>query len=53
MVKRNIAFLIAALAAMPAAFCGGVPERTHAFKAPAKMEMLRPGEVKPLGWLRD
>jgi hypothetical protein len=27
--------------------------RTHAFKTPAKMEMLRPGEVKPQGWLRD
>ena len=29
------------------------PTRTHAFKVPAKMEMLRPGEVKPQGWLRD
>ena len=29
------------------------PMRTHAFKASAKMEMLRPGEVKPQGWLRD
>ena len=27
--------------------------RTHAFKKPAKMEMLRPGEVNPQGWLRD
>ena len=31
----------------------GLPERTHAFKSPAKMEMLRPGEVRPRGWLRD
>ena len=30
-----------------------VPERTHAWKVPPKMEMLRPGEVKPQGWLRD
>ena len=30
-----------------------VPVRTHALKVPAKMEMLRPGEVKPQGWLRD
>ena len=29
------------------------PERTHAWKVPPKMEMLRPGEVKPQGWLRD
>ena len=29
------------------------PTRAHAFKNPAKMEMLRPGEVKPQGWLRD
>ena len=31
----------------------GAPVRTHALKRPAKMEMLRPGEVKPQGWLRD
>ena len=30
-----------------------VPERTHSFKTSAKMEMLRPGEVKPQGWLRS
>ena len=36
-----------------AAFAGGAPERTHALKRPAKLEMLRPGEVKPQGWLRD
>lgn len=29
------------------------PERTHELKVPAAMEMLRPGEVKPRGWLRD
>ena len=29
------------------------PMRTHTFKTSAKMEMLRPGEVKPKGWLRD
>lgn len=29
------------------------PERTHPFKQSAKMEMLRPGEVQPQGWLRD
>ena len=29
------------------------PVRSHAFKTPAKMETLRPGEVKPQGWLRD
>ena len=38
---------------MPSAFPGAVPVRTHAFKVPAKMEMLRPGEVKPQGWIRD
>ena len=32
---------------------GAAPERTHAFTKPAAMEMLRPGEVKPRGWLRD
>lgn len=31
----------------------GRPNRTHAWKTPAKMEWLRPGEVKPRGWLRD
>ena len=34
-------------------FADNVPVRTHALKVPAKMEMLRPGEVKPRGWLRD
>ena len=34
--------------ALPAA-----PVRAHALKVPARMEMLRPGEVKPCGWLRD
>ena len=29
------------------------PQRTHELKVPAAMEMLRPGEVKPRGWLRD
>jgi len=29
------------------------PMRSHVFKSPAKMEMLRSGEVKPQGWLRD
>ena len=29
------------------------PMRTHTFKTSAKMEMLRPGEVRPQGWLRD
>lgn len=28
-------------------------KRTHQLKRPAKMEMLRPGEVKPTGWLRE
>jgi len=51
--KQNITFLIAVFAAMPSAFPGAVPVRTHAFKVPAKMEMLRPGEVKPQGWIRD
>ena len=50
---RISAVLIAVFAVMPAAFPGAVPVRTHAFKVPAKMEMLRPGEVKPQGWLRD
>ncbi len=30
-----------------------LPSRTHDVEIPAAMEMLRPGEVKPLGWLRD
>ena len=51
--KQNITFLIAVFAAMPSAFPGAVPVRTHAFKVPAKMEMLRPGEVKPQGWKTD
>ena len=29
------------------------PQRIHGLKVPAAMEMLRPGEVKPRGWLRD
>ena len=39
--------------AAAASFAGVAPTRTHALKCPAKMEMLRPGEVKPQGWLRD
>ena len=30
-----------------ASFAGAAPMRTHALKVPSKMEMLRPGEVKP------
>ena len=47
--------LILSLAAVAAVACAqaDAPKRTHAFKSPAKMEMLRPGEVKPQGWLRD
>ena len=47
--------LILSLAAVAAISCvrADAPKRTHAFKSPAKMEMLRPGEVKPQGWLRD
>ncbi len=29
------------------------PARTHAFAIPSAMETLRPGEVRPAGWLRD
>ena len=36
-----------------ASFAGAAPMRTHALKVPSKMEMLRPGEVRPQGWLRD
>ena len=63
MVKRKkiqlsaliAAVLILAGFAVPCAAVkpDGLPVRTHAFKVPAKMEMLRPGEVKPQGWLRD
>ena len=46
---------VLSLVALAAIACvqADVPKRTHAFKSPAKMEMLRPGEVKPQGWLRD
>ena len=30
-----------------------LPTPTQAWKIPSKMEMLRPGAVKPQGWLRD
>ena len=30
-----------------------LPQRTHDFRIQPKMEMLRPGEVRPQGWLRD
>ena len=46
-------FLFLAAAAAVACVQADMPKRTHAFKTPAKMEMLRPGEVKPQGWLRD
>ena len=36
-----------------AIFKSTAPERTHAFKMPSTMELLRPGEVRPSGWLRD
>ena len=45
--------ILAATVAAVACTHAAVPTRTHAFKSPAKMEMLRPGEVKPQGWLRD
>ena len=51
MTRKPILFLAAAAAV--ACVQADVPKRTHAFKTPAKMEMLRPGEVKPQGWLRD
>ncbi len=38
---------------VPACGMAAVPTRTYAFRKSAKMEMLRPGEVKPRGWLRD
>ena len=46
------ALCLAALAGT--ALGSGEPvKRAHDLKCPAKMEMLRPGEVKPRGWLRD
>ena len=54
MKSKNFWGLTATFAAL---FCvhaqTALPARTHVFKRPAKMEMLRPGEVKPQGWLRD
>ena len=52
-VKVAAAGSLAAAKAAAASSAGIAPERTHALKVPAKMEMLRPGEVKPQGWLRD
>ena len=49
MTKRSVL----AVAMMAAVSAGAAPERTHAFRMPSKMELLRPGEVKPQGWLRD
>ena len=49
-MKRTTAFICLALAALSAT---AAPMRTRQFKRPPKMEMLRPGEVKPQGWLRD
>ena len=59
--QRVVATLFAVFAAGSAFFvlaagtalAEAVPVRAHALKIPAKMEMLRPGEVKPQGWLRD
>ena len=51
--KRTATFVCATLACGTVAIAETAPERTHALKVPAKMEMLRPGEVKPQGWLRD
>ena len=51
-MTRKLILLFAAVAAV-ACVQANVPKRTLAFKSPAKMEMLRPGEVKPQGWLRD
>ena len=50
-MKRIAAAVIGVMSV--ALFAEGAPVRTHALKRPAKMEMLRPGEVKPQGWLRD
>ena len=50
-MKRTVSFLVSAIAV--GVVHAGAPVRAHAFKNPAKMEMLRPGEVKPQGWLRD
>ena len=54
-MKSNIKSMVAAglCAAAVASSAGTAPTRTHALKVPAKMEMLRPSEVKPQGWLRD
>ena len=32
---------------------GAAPVRSQAFRTPSAMELLRPGEVKPRGWLLD
>ena len=45
--------ILAATVAAVACAHAAAPTRMHAFRNPAKMEMLRPGEVKPQGWLRD
>ncbi len=50
-MRKQILLFTLAIAAVSCT--GTAPARTHSFKIPAKMEMLRPGEVKPQGWLRD
>lgn len=54
MSKESAVVLGGVIAVAAAAIGAERPvERTHELKRPAKMEMLRPGEVKPGGWLRD
>ena len=50
-MKSLVAVELCVVAAV--SFAGIAPTRPYAFKVPAKMELLRPGEVKPCGWLRD
>ncbi|MCR5752091.1 MAG: glycoside hydrolase family 127 protein [Kiritimatiellae bacterium] len=54
-MKRIAALLASCMFAAVCAANGesAAPERSHSFRRPARMEMLRPGEVKPRGWLRD
>ena len=53
MNTRTLVSLAGCAAAGCWTLCRVLPERTHEWKIPSKMEMLRPGEVKPRGWLRD
>lgn len=49
----HLVAVLSVLSLAVASEAAALPIRSHAFRIPSRMEMLRPGEVIPQGWLRD